>query len=103
MTRDSVGDTPVSRKSRDVKPSMKAMPGTVPPLTSLCLVWFRNGYVVGLQTKMPAIPAAPLSRFQNLRGYCWYATGAGKKTLCNIDTLPSQRADPQAMAHPDSG
>jgi len=87
-----VGDTPVSRRSRDVKPSMKAMPGTVRPLTSFCLVWFRDGYAVGPQTKMPALPAAPLSRLQNLGGYCWSGTPQERvRVLCATSALPSQR------------
>jgi hypothetical protein len=31
VTCGSLGDTPVSRKSRDVKSSIRAMAGTVPP------------------------------------------------------------------------
>jgi hypothetical protein len=89
----------MSRRSGDMKPSMKAMPGTVPPLTSFCLACVVNRYDVQLTTEPHAVP---LPIFQNRSGYCWYTTGAGKNFVRNIGS--SQAKDcPQAMAHLGSG
>jgi hypothetical protein len=91
VTCHIVGDTPVSRRSHGMKPSMKAMPGTVPPLTSFCLAW------VGQQVSRSAHhraarcnPLPPLSSFQNS------AATAGTppeqvRILCATSALPNAR------------
>jgi hypothetical protein len=61
---------------------LKAMPGTVRPLTSFCLVWLANGFAVGRQTKMPLSPQ-PRSGDSRI--------SAGAKAV-PTSALPSQRA-----------